>query len=96
MVTVEELVNLTNKTGKLRVFEGKEQQYIGYMFDLIEYKQELWQRWKHKLVKSFGFHLDIRHKNWKELGLMEPLEPDSIASYQYSDMQEEVYYEIYL
>ena len=96
MVTVEELFNITDKTSRLRVFEEGQQAFIGYMFDLIAYTPELWGKWRAQEVKKFKFCLDIKHKKWQELGLMAPLEPENVATYQFSDLQTELYYEIYL
>lgn len=39
---------------------------------------------------------EIRHKRWKELGLMQPVEPDEAPKYAFSDLQMQLYYDIYI
>lgn len=96
MVTVEELLNLINMTLKLRLFEDGNEKFTGYTFLLTESSPELWERCKHAPVKKLDFYLDIRHKEWRERGLTAPIEPENLATYQYSDMMEELYYVIHI
>ena len=46
-------------------------------------------------VKKFKFELEIRHKKWKELGLLEPTNKDQIAQYIFKDLQMDIYCSIY-
>lgn len=97
MVTVEELVKLMNNPGhRLRVFVEGQQEFIGFIFDLTDYSPEKWQAWRQREIKKFRCTLDITHKEWRQRGLIAPLEPDKLATYQFSDLQTELYYEIYL
>ena len=97
MITVEELLKTMKSPGnRLRVFENGQQEFIGFTFDLTDYSPDKWPGWKEREVKEFRCVLDITHKEWKERGLIAPLEPDKLATYQFSDLQAELYYEIYL
>ena len=42
------------------------------------------------------FHPEIRHKNFKELGLFSPYEPELTRMYEFSDLTMFLYYDIYL
>lgn len=39
---------------------------------------------------------EIRHKKWKELGLMQPMKPEKTPDYSFSDLQLTLYYDIYI
>lgn len=45
-------------------------------------------------VKKFRISPDISHKNWREKGLLPPIEPDKTPDYSFSDLQMTLYYKI--
>ena len=65
--------------------------FTGYASLLPEEKrQELADR----KVRQYHYSLDIKHKEWKERGLMQPIEPDKLPEYAFSDLMLSVYTEI--
>ena len=49
-----------------------------------------------KEVTRYHCHLDISHKEWKERGLIQPIQPDELAQYSFSDFQLSLYYCIHV
>lgn len=39
---------------------------------------------------------EIKHKQWRERGLMAPMEPEEMPQYAFSDLQMQLYYTIYI
>lgn len=65
--------------------------FTGYASLLPEEKrQELADR----KVRQYHYTLDIKHKEWKERGLMPPIQPDELPQYAFSDLQVSVYTQI--
>lgn len=102
-MTFEEIFSVPGQPGSrwLIYEEKKKELFRGYNFDLKDNLlmldgTELYNRIKDRQVKKFEFHLDIHHKQWKEKGLLPPLMPEELSQYQYSDLQEDVYYTVYL
>ena len=45
-------------------------------------------------VKRFRASPEIRHKEWKDRGLMQPMEPEKTPDFLFSDLQMTLYYKI--
>jgi len=45
-------------------------------------------------VKKLTFKPEINHKNWQQLGLMQPLKPEDTPAYSFSDLELRLYYVI--
>ncbi|MDE6435683.1 MAG: hypothetical protein K2L07_15825 [Lachnospiraceae bacterium] len=45
-------------------------------------------------VKGFQVLPEIYHKQWKDRGLMPPMEPEKTADFRFSDLQMILYYKI--
>lgn len=45
-------------------------------------------------VKKFRAYPEIRHKEWKDRGLMPPMEPEKTPDFRFSDLQMTLYYKI--
>jgi hypothetical protein len=84
---------------------GKEQIFVGYL-PILTMKstantdcsktEKLWQQIKNDTVKKFSAIPEIRSREWKNRGLMSPIEPDKLPEYRFSDMQMNLYYTFYL
>lgn len=96
MIILKELISRFKLYQRIRVFENGKQLFIGMTFDLTVYSEELWERIKDKDVRNIFIYHDITHKNWKELGLMEPQEIENKAEYRFSDLQVQTYQDIYI
>lgn len=92
-ITVEQALSYTRAGDRVQIIDGETELYTGYASLLPEdKKQELAAR----QVKKYHYTLDIKHKEWKERGLMPPIEPDQLAQYSFSDLQVSVYTQIYI
>ena len=45
-------------------------------------------------VKRFRAYPEIRHREWKDRGLMPPMEPKKTPDFRFSDLQMTLYYKI--
>ena len=45
-------------------------------------------------VKRFRAYPEIRHREWKDRGLMPPMEPEKTPDFRFSDLQMTLYYKI--
>ena len=45
-------------------------------------------------VKRFRASPEIRHREWKDRGLMPPMEPEKMSDFRFSDLQMTLYYKI--
>ena len=45
-------------------------------------------------VKLFRAYPEIRHREWKDRGLMPPMEPEKTPDFRFSDLQMTLYYKI--
>lgn len=45
-------------------------------------------------VKRFRVYPEIRHREWKDRGLIPPMEPEKTPDFRFSDLQMTLYYKI--
>lgn len=101
-MTLDQLVDVTNdQPQKWLISEGEEVIFTGWIWELKDTllkpdKGDLYQSIKDREVEQFKFHLDIKHKQWKEKDLMPPLMPDETPQYSFSDLRLDLYYEVNL
>ena len=94
-ITVEQALSYTRAGDRVQIIDEDYgiEIFTGYASLLPEEKrQELADR----KVRQYHYTLDIKHKEWKERGLMPPIEPDQLAQYSFSDLQVSVYTQIYI
>lgn len=91
---IKELLKLLRGSDAIRIVKNNEQVYIGYMGSL-EHKESGCISGEEEL-KGFKLEMDIKHKKWEELGLMQPLQPEETAQYSFSDLQFTLYYAFYI
>ena len=98
-MTVKELTDVLSNIERVRITKGRGNKYERSKADLyIGWLGELKanpKTWKAE-VKHFAAEPDIKHKNWRELGLMQPLEPGKYPQYSFSDLTMSIYYTIYI
>ncbi len=75
--------------------ETKEQLYIGFL-GTLRFHEGIEEEDLGCRVKQFRAVPEIRHKAWKEKGLLPPLLPEQTPLYSFSDLQMELFYEIYI
>ena len=64
--------------------------------DQITVLKETFKPFNDCKVTHFNVTLEISHKNFKELGLIQPYRPDLTAEYQIGDLNQKVYYDIFI
>lgn len=93
MTTVEEFLRLIHPSDRVRIVRGKKDIYVGFMAGIEE---DVQQQIMKEPLEQFRAVPEINHKKYKELGLMEPLEPDQTPQYSFSDLQMSLYYTMIL
>ncbi len=97
---LKEFIDLLENPVVIRIIreETKEQLYMGFLgilrfhigdTDMDENDMEC-------KVKKFKAIPEIRHRRWKEKGLMPPMLPEQSPMYSFRDLQMELYYDIYI
>lgn len=54
------------------------------------------KEYKEETIKKFSASPEIRHKEWKQRGLMAPMEPEQTADFKFSDLEMKLYYMIHI
>lgn len=94
MTAREMLDTITNPT-MVRIVKNGQDLYTGYKGSMTE-RFEAMPEWAQEEVEKFAAVPEIRHKRWKQMGLMPPLHPEETPQYSFSDLQMTIYYTITL
>lgn len=89
---LRKILELLSDADRLRIYKGKEPIFNGYKA-LLKGRDELILN---NTVKALRFEPEIRHKDWKALGLIPPLTPEDTVNYSFSDLEIRLYYDIIL
>lgn len=89
------LIDVLANTDMLRIIKDGADVFVGWLGVFVAEK-ELLQKYGGQKVKRFKVVTEVRHKRWKELGLMQPLQPEETPGYAFSDLQLKLYHTIYL
>lgn len=92
---VDELLRVLRNPDMIRIVFNDRDVYVGYL-GMMQYHERDLSKIMRQEVHSFRCVPEIRHRNWKELGLMSPLTPDKTPDYLYADLQTTLYYTIYI
>lgn len=100
-MTLEEFVKLLENSDRLRILKDEKEVFVGFLalFTMVDRPEEtdtMFNQYKGEEVKKFRAIPEIRHKRWKELNLMKPLEPDETPEFSFSDLKMNLYYTIYI
>lgn len=87
----EQILVLTNPD-RLRIYKDNNMIYEGYVA-MLEHNKSVTGD---EQVTRLRATPELRHRKWKELGLMQPFKPEETPDYKYSDLQETLYYDIYI
>lgn len=91
---LQEFIKLLAQSDRLRIVKNETEIFIGFLALFV--MQEVYEDVRYHAVKKFRAIMEIRPKNWKKLGLEEPIEPYILPEFSFSDMQMNLYYTIYL
>lgn len=101
-MTLREFVGVLENSDRVHIINAADKSdiYIGY---LVMFTHEengggygIIEKYARRQVKSFRAVPEIRHKRWRELNLMKPLEPEETADFNFQDLQMSLYYTIYI
>lgn len=98
MVTLSDFMDLLRNPDRVRILRGEEEVFTGHL-DFINgtYQGEdlasIGLTGKEP-VKGYRAELEIRHRKWRELGLMKPLQPMEQEEYRFKDMMMSLYHVI--
>lgn len=93
-MTLGEVLEVMADSDRIRIIRGTAELYAGYLANL-RYAPEC-EKFKEAEVIRITNNLDIKHKRYKELGLMPPLHPEQTPDYKFSDLQLTLYRTIIL
>lgn len=96
MTTVEDFVKLLTNPDRVRILKDDKEIFVGYLYSLTTEEQHNYDSIRNCEVKKFRAVPEIRHKKWQEKGLMQPLMPEEMAEYRFSDLQMSLYYTIHI
>lgn len=94
-MSLEEFVKLLENSDRMRIIKGEKEVFVGWLAMLVMHN-EMFEEIRTEEVRKFRAVPEIRHKRWKELKLMKPLEPDKTPEFSFSDLQMSLYYTIYI
>ena len=86
-MTVEEIRRVSRPSGRALIVKDKEVLYTGWFCNVPE---EL----KYKEVRELSIEQEVKHKDWKRLGLRSPLQPDETPEYSFADLETRLYHKI--
>ena len=93
-MTLADIVGVMSGPDRVRIIKGKAELYAGYLGNMVrtpEYEAIMAEE-----VTRIKEKVDITHKRYNELGLMQPLHPEETPNYSFSDLQLTIYREIIL
>lgn len=91
-MVLEEVLERMAGPDRIRVMAGEKEIYAG--FNGVFKSEEKYREYKKSEVERLGATLDIKHKQYKEKGLLPPLHPKQTPDYQFSDLQTTLYFKI--
>ena len=92
-MTLNEQLSVLNNSDRLKILKGGQLVYAGWtaFVNGTAGGPEKYSLSGQEVVKKLKIETEIRHKKWKELGLMPPLSPDQVPCYSFSDLRMEIY-----
>lgn len=100
-MTLGELFKIMDNPDLIRVKRGNEVLYAGFL-GMVEnktldgYDFERVNASEDAEIKKIRAVPELRHRNYKALELEPPLKPDIAPKYKFSDLQMQLYYDIYI
>lgn len=94
-MTVGDFLATITNPDRVRIVQQDKDIFVGFLGTFI-LETDLFDSVVNEKVIQFRAVPEIRHRRWKELNLMRPLEPDETPDYRFSDLQMSLYYTIYI
>ena len=93
-MTAGELIGILDNSQRLQVIEDGNPLFCGWVA-LLSYDENE-EYIKAAKVRRFCPRPEINHKQWREKGLMAPLQPQETPDYYFRDLQLTLYNTIYI
>lgn len=94
-MTVGDFLATITNPDRVRIVQQGEDVFVGYL-GILRFDTKIFDKIKDETVSKFRAVPEIRHRRWKELKLMRPLEPEETPDYCFSDLKMKLYYTIYV
>lgn len=92
---LDELLERMENSDRIWVIKDGKRIFVGWLA-ILTMHNAVYEKIRKDTVKKIRAIPEIRHRKWKELRLMKPLQPDETPMYMFKDLQMELYYAIYL
>lgn len=92
---IRELFDVISNPDRIRIIRDGTILYSGYL-GMIVHADDLEAEIMRSDVKRLEAVAEIRHKEWKERGLIPPMRPEDTPQYMFQDLQMELYCDIYI
>lgn len=94
-MTVGDFLATITNPDRVRIVQQDKDIFVGFL-GVFVLETDLFDSVVNEKVIKFQAVPEIRHRRWKELNLMRPLEPDETPDYRFSDLEMKLYYTIYI
>ncbi len=90
-----DFVGIIENSDAVRIIKDGKEVFVGWLA-ILTMHTEIYADIREDTVKKFRAAPEIKHKKWKELNLMSPMQPEATPDYKFSDLQMTLYYTIYI
>lgn len=94
-MTVGDFLATITNPDRVRIVQQGKDIFVGFL-GVFVLETDLFDSVVNEKVIKFQAVPEIRHRRWKELNLMRPLEPDETPDYRFSDLEMKLYYTVYI
>lgn len=96
MLKLSEQLKVISGSSRIRIFRDKEVLFVGYK-DMLQYHDDATAFLADDPeVVRFRAEIEVNHKEYKERGLIPPMEPQISRLYEFKDLTVFLYYDIYI
>lgn len=94
MIRLKDFLAVLHQSDRLQIIKDGKPIYTGYLALIVRNPQI--EAEMDAVITLFRAVPEIKHKQWRERGLMAPMEPEEMPQYAFSDLQMQLYYTIYI
>lgn len=94
MIRLKDFLAILHQSDRLQIFKDGKPIYTEHLA-LIVHNPQI-EAEMDAVITKFRAVPEIKHKQWRERGLMAPMEPEEMPQYAFSDLQMQLYYTIYI
>ena len=94
MIRLKDFLAVLHQSDRLQIIKDGKPIYTGYLA-LIVHNPQI-EAEMDAVITLFRAVPEIKHKQWRDWGLMAPMEPEEMPQYAFSDLQMQLYYTIYI